>query len=253
MINQAPTTFDRSLPYILAEGFMKKVLIVLIGLFFPLTFTSFAASNELVGQVTEQKTNSPIAGAKILLWSGRRAIGYPARTDSQGKFSIGNIPAGNYDVEVFHPSYIKKRVKNAEVKNNHATKLLRWQLALEPIQIAFIEIDREKQSLANSRILGKVLWKRTKEPLMGVKIRLLLSDGTSAKMGTLTGSTGNFVLLNVPPGIYQIDIKYGPTVDGQRMRNARVEAGRTYTIGTVFLNESSSEGDTLFILHHHDN
>ncbi|MCI0330556.1 MAG: carboxypeptidase regulatory-like domain-containing protein [candidate division Zixibacteria bacterium] len=230
---------------------MKKVLIVLIGLLIPLTFTSLATSNELAGQVTDKTTGFPIAGANVHLWKDGKTPYYPTVTDSQGKFSIKNITEGSYGITIFHPSYVKKIVQKVKIRPNRPINLPRAQLVLEPIQFEFIEI--EKQSFGNSKIMGRVLDKKTKDPLIGARVRLFLPDGTRTKIGAICDVKGKFLILNVSPRMYHIDIRYGPTYDEQQIRNVKVESGRAYTIGTIFLNESFFEGDTVIVRGHYIN
>lgn len=102
---------------------------------------------------------------------------------------------------------------------------------------------------ANGQISGQVIEKKTKEPIIGARVRLLLSDGkTSAKMGALTDIKGSFRILNVPPGAYQIEISYGSTYSRQLITDVKVETDRTFETGAVQLAEMAVEGDTLIVI-----
>lgn len=101
---------------------------------------------------------------------------------------------------------------------------------------------------ANGQVAGQVIEKKTREPIIGARVRLLLPDGTSAKMGAISDGKGNFRILNIPPGIYQIEISYGPTYTKQLIKDAKVETDRTFESGVVQLAEKAVEGDTLVVI-----
>ncbi|MCI0406579.1 MAG: TonB-dependent receptor, partial [candidate division Zixibacteria bacterium] len=100
---------------------------------------------------------------------------------------------------------------------------------------------------ANGQVAGQVIEKKTKEPIIGARVRLLLSDGTSAKMGAISDAKGNFLILNVPAGNYQIEISYGPTYAKQLIKNVNVESDRKFETGVVTLAEQAYEGDTVVV------
>ena len=100
---------------------------------------------------------------------------------------------------------------------------------------------------ANGQVVGRVLEKKTKEPIIGARVRLLLPDGTSAKMGAISDAKGNFLILNVAPGIYQIEISYGPTYTKHLFRDVKIETDRKFETGVVQLAEKAVEGDTVVV------
>ncbi len=101
---------------------------------------------------------------------------------------------------------------------------------------------------ANGQIAGQVVEKKTKEPITGARIRLLLSDGvTSAKMGAISDDKGNFLINNVPPGTYVIEIGYGPTYAKQIIKDVKIETDRKFETGQVQIAEKAVEGDTVVV------
>lgn len=99
------------------------------------------------------------------------------------------------------------------------------------------DFDTWKYSGPKGQVKGQVLDKRTKEPTIGARVRLLLPDGTSAKMGAIADEKGNFVVLNLPPGCYQLEISYGPTFTKQFIKDVNVDADQIYNTGVLFLEE----------------
>lgn len=71
------------------------------------------------------------------------------------------------------------------------------------------------------KIAGKVVDRETKEPLIGANV---IIEGTT--LGASTDLNGNYVILNVPPGVYTLKASY---VGYQTItiRNVRVTVGLT--------------------------
>lgn len=101
---------------------------------------------------------------------------------------------------------------------------------------------------ANGQIVGQVVEKKTKEPVTGARVRLLLADGvTSAKMGAISDDKGNFLINNVSPGTYVIEISYGPTYAKQIIKDVKIETDRKFETGQVQIAEKAVEGDTVVV------
>lgn len=102
---------------------------------------------------------------------------------------------------------------------------------------------------SRGHVIGQVLEKKTKEPIFGARVRLLLPDGTSAKMGSISDEKGNFIVLNVPSGIYQVEISYGATYERHYIKNVSIKENSIVTLKPTYLVEKSVERDTVFIRH----
>lgn len=189
-----------------------------------------------------------------------------------------NLPRGTYNVVIFHPEYIKKRIRNVEVEASQVTTFSRAELAIKPTPPLIVKgkastqvdeiyytkpskvytpprLGTGKSHPENSnttsaeprgQIKGQVFDKKTKKPILDARVRLRLPDGTSAKMGNVTDDFGNFVIINVPPAVYDIEVSYGPTYTGHLIKNCKVEANRTYETGVILLREKPLEPDTVF-------
>jgi cyclophilin family peptidyl-prolyl cis-trans isomerase len=78
---------------------MKKLIVGLST--FIMAFTSLGQNTSFSGKITDMITGLPLAGASVHL-SGRKAA---IIADSEGLYSIENIPEGNYTVKIRHQGY----------------------------------------------------------------------------------------------------------------------------------------------------
>lgn len=74
---------------------MKKLQLVLVGLF-QLLFLNVFAQNGFVGGTVRDEANSPVANATVT----NKKTGQSIVTDSLGAFRFDNLPAGDYELEV---------------------------------------------------------------------------------------------------------------------------------------------------------
>ncbi|MCI0329750.1 MAG: TonB-dependent receptor [candidate division Zixibacteria bacterium] len=102
---------------------------------------------------------------------------------------------------------------------------------------------------ANGQVAGSVIDKSIKEPIIGARVRLLLEDGvTSAKLGAISDLKGNFLINNVPPGKYVVEVSYGSTYTKQVFKDVKVETDRKYEIGIAQLAPTAIQGDTVEVI-----
>lgn len=97
----------------------------------------------LVGQVTEAQTGAPVPGANVTA-SGRALIGPPRRTvtDDDGRYEIGNLPPGPYQVEVSYAG-VKPLRKRVEVEASVATPLnITWSAELAQAETTTVIEER---------------------------------------------------------------------------------------------------------------
>jgi hypothetical protein len=252
---------------------MKKFLALSVGFWFLFALVTSGKANQIVGQVTDKLSGSPIAGVRIQILKDRRTTDYRTATDYEGKFSIINIPPASYEVSLFHPSYTKKLIRNLKVDAHYGTALTRTELAMEPVPpmvvsgIASLKVEDtlkltpKVNSISNfeprkvpsadfenyGRVTGQVLDKKTKEPIIGARVRLLFSDKTSARLGAITDEKGIFLILNVPSGTYDVEISFGPNYTKQLIKDVKIELKGIYNLGEIRLLEQAIEGDTIII------
>jgi uncharacterized membrane protein len=211
---------------------------------------------KITGQVLDSKTNKPIFRAGVILYSKNKAISRFSRMDKNGNFVCTNMPEGVYDIKIAHKYYLDKWYRNIRVPDSGVVPLKKiWiiprpnfkELARED-SIKRTAILKEKQnfSIGVRQIVGRVLEEYSLEPFIDARARLLFADGTSAKMGAVTDAKGNFSILNVSPGTYQVEISYGPTYTKHISKDVKVQPNLATDLGTVLLSEQDYAGDTLY-------
>jgi len=73
----------------------------------------------ITGTVTDAKTNTPIAGATVVV----KGPGLSAMTDAAGRFTIANVPAGFHTVEASMAGYQASAVRLVRVSRNGEAKI----------------------------------------------------------------------------------------------------------------------------------
>src|SRR5688572_12639100 len=81
----------------------KRVIGVLLSLFFVFGNASAQQKSSLTGKVIDKVTNEPLIGASILL----KGTQYGAIADDNGNYKILNIKPGEYTVEISYIGYEK--------------------------------------------------------------------------------------------------------------------------------------------------
>ncbi len=156
----------------------------------------------IAGVVKDAKTGKPVKGAQVKLVE----IGLVSTTDEAGAFSIADIPAGVYSVEISAPGYETLKA-HAMVKAGRKAKV---EYALNP----------SKPAVKKGIIKGKVIDKKTGK---GVIAEIYLSE--AKKM--LTEKDGSFTL-KLDPGIHSFKVK----AKGYKEANVtmKVKSGKTQSI-----------------------
>ena len=78
-----------------------------------------AKTGKITGQIMDQGSNEPLAGANIVL----QGTGMGAAADLDGFFIILNVPPGAYTVEVSMIGYASYIQENVQVSVNQTTTL----------------------------------------------------------------------------------------------------------------------------------
>ena len=139
------------------------------------------AAATLSGQVVDQATNQPLAGAAVAL-SGAGAGS--ALTDAEGRFGIANLSAGSYSVQVTRAGYAGASA---------AYSLFAGQ-TLDAGRIALAQIP------TTGIVRGRITAATGGAPLPGVSVMIAGSTTLSA----LTDALGAFEFSGVPPGALSI-------------------------------------------------
>jgi len=92
---------------------MKKSLILKLGIVFIigilfLNVQSAYAASKITGFVYEKESGSPLPGANVFIQTDEQTLG--SATDTKGKFTISNVPPGEYVLNVTYIGYQKASV-----------------------------------------------------------------------------------------------------------------------------------------------
>lgn len=131
----------------------------------------------LSGRVLDQATDSPVAGAAILL----RMLERQAVTDSAGRFRLPDLNAGRYVLQVSHIAYGEKEV--AIVVSGEAVTEVELRLSATAITLAPIEATALSREERDTRAAGYRAGRITRaEIALTENTNMLLSDVLQQKL-----------------------------------------------------------------------
>lgn len=161
--------------------------------------------SSIAGRVLEQATDHGVAGAIVTLESVDRARALVAPTDLDGRYSFTRIAAGDYRVSASHPGYVKTEfgLRAGRSSNTPRTGVITLER----------DAARTNVDLFLARgltVTGRVT-RHDGAPLPDARVIALpareeTSDDPSMPPGAFgrTNARGEYVLANLPEGIYQI-------------------------------------------------
>lgn len=97
---------------------MKKLLLLLAGAGLLVQVASAQSTGKITGTVTDSKTTEPVIGANVVI----QGTHYGAAADLDGKYSIYNIPPGEYSLIVSSVGYTRVIISKVVVKINLTTR-----------------------------------------------------------------------------------------------------------------------------------
>lgn len=118
-----------------------RQIVVALLLFFPSLALSQSAT--LTGKVVDAATGEPLIGANVLLVGKSKGT----TTNLDGLYTIKDLTAGNYDLQVSYVSYTKKLVKNVTLQ---AGKLTTINIDLQSEAFEMAEVVVEAAAVKNS-------------------------------------------------------------------------------------------------------
>ncbi len=83
------------------------------------------------GVVTDSKSKLPVQDARVELAREGFSLGISAKTDKEGKFVLGNVPANVFDLLVTKENYLAKTVAGIKVKAGETVSDL--AVAIRPV------------------------------------------------------------------------------------------------------------------------
>jgi len=113
---------------------------------------------------------------------------YGAMSLKDGTYVVGNVPPGSYILRAAALGYQELRSEPFTVR---AGVVLNLDMNL-------------RKAPSTGTIKGKVTHDRTGDPIPAANVLLLQTDGTATRYGAFTDASGEYVIINVPPGRYHL-------------------------------------------------
>jgi len=189
----------------------------------------------LSGKVTDATSGLPIEGVTVAASRHTPVDGLPivaglARTDSNGKYTIENLKAGVYSVDVRRPGFEAQKKDSLSVAANQDVSGLDFSLG---------RIERA------GSIAGTARDSITGTPLKDARVSLFDAPENPALLGAsvLTDSNGSYTLEWLPPGRYGVYVtEAGHAIDCRG--NVTVGADSTTHVDFLMTEGGSISGTT---------
>ncbi len=117
--------------------------ITFAGLLFFITFISFSQTGKIEGYISDAENRTPLNGATVIISNTKGD-----NTDAFGKFSIGRINPGQYELVVSHISY-KTEIIPVEVKEN-LTSSVSVPLKKADLDLSEVKVNGKKGTPLNT-------------------------------------------------------------------------------------------------------
>ncbi|HET7436985.1 MAG TPA: carboxypeptidase-like regulatory domain-containing protein [Thermoanaerobaculia bacterium] len=165
------------------------------------TTFKLAKSATILGNVSDGKTQSAVAGATIALSPEARfvaASSLEVQTDAKGNYSFNGIAPGRYRVTVSHPSYATAMSSAAASAGQSVTK----SLTVAPLaRISGVVVDEQKQPVAAAAVRTET----NEDPMMRMGPGRMFPQqrtlsGPDGRFTTKTESEGNVTMIAVKKG-----------------------------------------------------
>lgn len=179
---------------------MVRTSLIFADLMFAAVLLAQDTSATVSGQVHDI-TSAPITGAnaELALDQPPHTI-FSIRTDEQGRFRFTVLPPGTYTLKLAQPGFKSLTLKSIQVAAGEQRQLPPLQLDVANFAwcggpfVGYYELSSTPQT---GNLRGRVLWNEH-HPLSRATVKLLSNGKVWAQ--AKTGSNGEFIFLDVPPG-----------------------------------------------------
>lgn len=155
---------------------------------------------QLIGQVTNASTSAPIPGATITVTQGLN-LNASVVTDANGDYVVNMLAPGTYTITA--SANLFASVTQGAIIQSNVVSTDNFALQEDP-----------------GEILGHVSDAATNNPIQGATVNLL--QGAQLCASTLTDSSGNYLLSNLAPGNYIVNVSatnYQTSTEGTVVRS----------------------------------
>jgi len=143
---------------------MKVKLLVFVILLASFSLKA-ATTGKIAGKIIDKKTGEELIGVTVII----EGTTFGAATDFEGKFIIGNLQPGTYNLIASYVSYSKKSVQGIVVKAGEVTSVT-------------VALETASKELAEVVIQGTLKKENASALLIQQKKSISISDGISADM-----------------------------------------------------------------------
>lgn len=178
------------------------ILIVLLAAFIPGQVLS-QEHGSISGNVTDDSTGQPLAGATVVAKKTDHLFGSQALTDEFGNYTIGELPAGDYIVVAFKEGYHFEIYNNTQKEDS--VTLVHVNAGQNTPDINFSLTPKETPPNLGS-ISGTVTDFETGEPIPGAILVAfdLIHHLEEYHSKARTDSSGNYTIENLFPSKYKV-------------------------------------------------
>lgn len=233
---------------VVADGYApsySEMFVIADGEDGPFVEVRLTEGGRISGRVVDARSGKPVVGATVstqdnryvenpltnLLGSRipRRTTARSVTTDSEGRFLLTALEAGEYQLQITHPDYPARILQDIELADGGRT--------------AVPDVSMQ----AGGSVRGHV-FDGASEPLAGATVSLTLASGAGFQgpADARTGPDGAFVISNIAPGLYKISASRPANPNNQNPftvildrnqteREIVIEGGRAEEID-IFLN-----------------
>ncbi len=152
-----------------------------------ITFTSVEGGAYVVGP---NPVWSPIVGARIDFSGSSAGIIFSTYTDSLGRYSINNIPAGTYIAKASKEGFISRVLQS---------------VVLHPDTVNIVNFYLEPVLPITNHLGGSVKNIVTNLPLSGVTVMLTTANALNITYTSVTNDQGKYSFNNILAGVYRLD------------------------------------------------
>lgn len=172
------------------------------------------------GLVQDGNTGLPLEGASIVVGGSGEAPRSSA-SDSQGRFSLGGVPAGSWTVLISRPGYVGQAAA----------------VALPAGQAANLGIVRLQPSSTTGLVRGVVTQQATGQPLAGAAITVTVAGQTQTQ---LSDGVGRFEFSAVSPGTVALGVTLANHLGASA--TATLAAGQTLVFSPALVANGGATG-----------
>ena len=182
------------------------------------------ATGDIRGSVSEQGAG-PLAGVTVVALNQASGVRRTVKSGIDGLFTIGNLPAGVYEIVATLPGFAEQRQQRVEIGSGEmfvSRMEMRKAPLTETVSLTDSSFDMEPMRTAPTSDIGErevvLLPNPSRDPLDLFRLSPLLAPDGSGGAWSALGLPGSFVGLSVDGGDHQSPFSGQPVARRQQAR-----------------------------------